>query len=494
MGDRFHRYILQDADGSISELPETHVPVHSRAPSGNVTNDLVLLLYCNTRGDDHGTPYHYEWISSVDKSPSTCSKATVMSLPRPSSDRVYRGVADNLENPILGQMDDEVGNCTFFEEPILEQPGDEVGNRTFFEVRTLETAGCGTEEDFVQQGCEAFAAKLQKRPKLPPDPREVSSPTYAIAEKASATHRAYAAILAKGQTDAESAIQLRLQMLSLPESILASQAVGQDYLDVFRASLAVMDRTLTEATLQSKLDFEKAKRDRGVVSIDHIAEIIVRESVAGGGVYRQTPLAQWKGSIRVLIHMFEAYPVGSRRIFTFKFTGAGSSGWHYICLHIGVKGQNKQVMVIDDLHAERSGLTMGQPGTNHLMPVEGYFRNAIKQNVIHGIDTPDAAMLLRDNSETSLRACVELFAGYPIGVKRVLQFKTDCIGHDGNPSISSIWLYRVGGNDCQYTEVVLMTDSGSKFITVDAFFQNVLDRQVIAGVDSIWSADLFFQE
>ena len=63
--DRFHRGRLLDASGLAHELPETHEPIRSPAPSGETSPEEVLLrLYCNTLEDERGTPYHYEWIAS----------------------------------------------------------------------------------------------------------------------------------------------------------------------------------------------------------------------------------------------------------------------------------------------------------------------------------------------------------------------------------------------------------------------------------------------
>ena len=77
--DRFHRRRLIDASGLAHELPETHEPVRSPAPSDETSTEEVLLrLYCNTLDDEQGTPYHYEWIASEGSVPP------VPSLPMPA--------------------------------------------------------------------------------------------------------------------------------------------------------------------------------------------------------------------------------------------------------------------------------------------------------------------------------------------------------------------------------------------------------------------------
>ena len=62
--DRFHRQPIFNIDGvQTGELPDTHPPVLS-APQNAMEDEVHILLYCNTADDGHGTPYHYEWISS----------------------------------------------------------------------------------------------------------------------------------------------------------------------------------------------------------------------------------------------------------------------------------------------------------------------------------------------------------------------------------------------------------------------------------------------
>ena len=63
--DRFQRRQLYDESGTWSaELEVVNEPVVSTPlnASGELT-EVCIQLYCNTLADDHGTPYHYEWIS-----------------------------------------------------------------------------------------------------------------------------------------------------------------------------------------------------------------------------------------------------------------------------------------------------------------------------------------------------------------------------------------------------------------------------------------------
>ena len=63
--DRFQRQQLYDSSGAwTAELEEVNAPVVSKPPNASGEFDEVLIqLYCNTHGDEHATPYHYEWIS-----------------------------------------------------------------------------------------------------------------------------------------------------------------------------------------------------------------------------------------------------------------------------------------------------------------------------------------------------------------------------------------------------------------------------------------------
>ena len=63
--DRFQRRQLYDESGTWSaELEDVNEPVVSTPlnATGELT-EVCIQLYCNTLADDHGTPYHYEWIS-----------------------------------------------------------------------------------------------------------------------------------------------------------------------------------------------------------------------------------------------------------------------------------------------------------------------------------------------------------------------------------------------------------------------------------------------
>ena len=64
--DRFHRQQLYDDSGAwTAEMEELNAPVVSRPLNASGELDEVWIqLYCNTQDDEHGTPYHYEWISS----------------------------------------------------------------------------------------------------------------------------------------------------------------------------------------------------------------------------------------------------------------------------------------------------------------------------------------------------------------------------------------------------------------------------------------------
>ena len=63
--DRFQRQQLYDSSGAwTAEMEELDVPVVSKPLNASGELDEVLIqLYCNTHDDEHGTPYHYEWIS-----------------------------------------------------------------------------------------------------------------------------------------------------------------------------------------------------------------------------------------------------------------------------------------------------------------------------------------------------------------------------------------------------------------------------------------------
>ena len=62
--DRFQRGQLFDSHGAWEgELADINDPVIS-APQSRPTDEVLIQLYCNTLDDGHGTPYHYEWISS----------------------------------------------------------------------------------------------------------------------------------------------------------------------------------------------------------------------------------------------------------------------------------------------------------------------------------------------------------------------------------------------------------------------------------------------
>ena len=62
--DRFHRHQLVDINGGVTELPEAH-PVNSQSAADVGSSETaVLQLYCNTLDDEHGTPWHYEWITT----------------------------------------------------------------------------------------------------------------------------------------------------------------------------------------------------------------------------------------------------------------------------------------------------------------------------------------------------------------------------------------------------------------------------------------------
>ena len=61
--DRFQRRLLQDEDGTLTELPDLHPTIISKAPTAEDESTEIIRLYCNTHEDEHGTPYHYEWIS-----------------------------------------------------------------------------------------------------------------------------------------------------------------------------------------------------------------------------------------------------------------------------------------------------------------------------------------------------------------------------------------------------------------------------------------------
>ena len=57
--DRFNRQMLENADGTYSELVETN-PVYSVAPGENALTSLISI-YCNTNANGEG--WHYEWIT-----------------------------------------------------------------------------------------------------------------------------------------------------------------------------------------------------------------------------------------------------------------------------------------------------------------------------------------------------------------------------------------------------------------------------------------------
>jgi len=64
--DRFQQQQLYDSNGEwAAEMEDVNAPVVSRPlnASGEV-DEVWIQLYCNTHDDEHGTPYHYEWISS----------------------------------------------------------------------------------------------------------------------------------------------------------------------------------------------------------------------------------------------------------------------------------------------------------------------------------------------------------------------------------------------------------------------------------------------
>ena len=54
--DRFNRQIVEDSDGTFTELAETN-PVYSAAPSVE-SSKVCLMLYCHTC--DNGEGFHYE--------------------------------------------------------------------------------------------------------------------------------------------------------------------------------------------------------------------------------------------------------------------------------------------------------------------------------------------------------------------------------------------------------------------------------------------------
>ena len=63
--DRFHRLQIYDAGGAFDgEMKEVNDSVVSTplSASGEL-DEICIQLYCNTLNDQHGTPYHYEWIS-----------------------------------------------------------------------------------------------------------------------------------------------------------------------------------------------------------------------------------------------------------------------------------------------------------------------------------------------------------------------------------------------------------------------------------------------
>ena len=63
VSDRFQRSQMFDNHGALEEeLEDINEPIISAPQS--VTADAFIQLYCNTCEDGHGTPYHYEWISS----------------------------------------------------------------------------------------------------------------------------------------------------------------------------------------------------------------------------------------------------------------------------------------------------------------------------------------------------------------------------------------------------------------------------------------------
>ena len=64
--DRFQRQQLYDDSGAwAAEMEELNAPVVSRPLNASGELDEVWIqLYCNTHEDEHGTPYHYEWVSS----------------------------------------------------------------------------------------------------------------------------------------------------------------------------------------------------------------------------------------------------------------------------------------------------------------------------------------------------------------------------------------------------------------------------------------------
>lgn len=86
--DRFQRRQLYDESGAWSaELEDVNAPVVSTPlnASGELT-EVCIQLYCNTLADDHGTPYHYEWISvEADR----------------SEEEEESGVDDDEDNPAL---------------------------------------------------------------------------------------------------------------------------------------------------------------------------------------------------------------------------------------------------------------------------------------------------------------------------------------------------------------------------------------------------------
>ena len=64
--DRFQRQQLYDDSGAwAAEMEELNAPVVSRPlNAAGELDEVWIQLYCNTHDDEHGTPYHYEWISS----------------------------------------------------------------------------------------------------------------------------------------------------------------------------------------------------------------------------------------------------------------------------------------------------------------------------------------------------------------------------------------------------------------------------------------------
>ena len=60
---------LRRSRGICWGAPETHEPINSPALDGSAADadEVVIQLYCNTADDGHGTPYHYEWVTTVEE-------------------------------------------------------------------------------------------------------------------------------------------------------------------------------------------------------------------------------------------------------------------------------------------------------------------------------------------------------------------------------------------------------------------------------------------